>query len=66
MKVSKKKIHRPHPPGEDCDICAQQKHSPIPSRTEVDILRQKIIDIIGKNPDKAALILAHWIHSSKK
>lgn len=34
-------------------------------RAEVDILAQKITDLIRKSPQKAARILAMWIKNSK-
>jgi hypothetical protein len=32
-----------------------------PKMTELEFLRQKIIDLVHKNPDKTAIILANWL-----
>ena len=31
------------------------------SRAELEVLRQKIVELIGQKPDKAAIVLAGWI-----
>ena len=36
------------------------------SKAELDILRQKITQLVVKNPDKAAVILADWINKFQK
>lgn len=54
-------VHEDH-----CEICKQQKSSKSTSKAEIDTISQKISDLIGKNPEKAALILEDWIHKSVK
>lgn len=33
------------------------------SRAEIDLLRQKIVDLISSKPDKAAKVLTAWVNS---
>lgn len=40
-----------------------QKTSPKISKPELDLLRQKIVELCIRNPQKAALILSQWINS---
>lgn len=40
----------------------QRKELGTGSRAEVEELREKISELITKSPDKAALILSHWIN----
>lgn len=37
-----------------------------PSRADVSKMTEEVAKLVLKNPEKAAKILADWIHSSKK
>lgn len=34
-----------------------------PSRAEIDILRQKVVDLVSQKPDEAATILSDWLNN---
>ena len=49
-----------------CDLTAEAKSPAKPdkkpvSRADVEVLRQKIIDLIQQKPSKAATVLAEWV-----
>lgn len=39
-----------------------EKANPAISRAELEVLRQKIVDLTAQKPDKAAVILSDWIN----
>jgi hypothetical protein len=37
-----------------------------PSKAEVDALREQVSDLIGKKPEKAAIILTEWLRHAER
>jgi hypothetical protein len=40
-------------------------HGKTVTKAELELLRQKIADLISKDPAKAATLVTHWIHGKK-
>lgn len=55
---------KPHPKACDCERCVPRLSRP--SKAELEILRQKAVEAVAKDPKKAATILTLWIQSASK
>jgi flagellar biosynthesis/type III secretory pathway M-ring protein FliF/YscJ len=47
-----------------CQVCYPTVQ--LTSKAELEVLQQKIVEIVEKNPEKASLILADWVNGVQR